>query len=142
MSILTIVFFKSSIWVFTSTGRRSHQPKKLLNLDQNRLTENLASTPNISQLINSVELFIFIPRVVDNREGIRWLKKKFSGKTHTEIQINSTHRVLPGGKCLVELKWGTGPGPELAISVKVFPRERVIWPWRYTKCCGHDRPNL
>ena len=56
-------------------GPSEPSAKKLLNLDQNKLTENLASTPDISQLINSVELFIFIPRVVDNREGIRWLKK-------------------------------------------------------------------
>ena len=71
--ILTTVFFKSSISVFTSTDLNSGES----NNNQIRTYKDGTSSPDVTQLIHSVQLLIIISGIVD--EGETFWRRIFPG---------------------------------------------------------------
>lgn len=100
------------------------------------LTKNRATTPNVTKLVDGIELIVLVPRIVDKREALRSLRECIN-TTSRKNKKKTTNRVF-GGECTIEFYRRSFPLGVLPLLVVIFPGERNIGSRRDTKRRGHD----
>lgn len=100
---------------------------------EGQLTEDGAATPDVAELVDGVQLPIFIPWIVDQRETFCSLSQ-FSTSASTTNRWKAHWTVT--GECAVKFGWRALPLAILVLLIVILPLEGCIRAWRHAECCG------